>query len=76
MQIKFVNITYDEKYVYATGTDLFTGVTKKIRISRTDDDDFQCEGGYETVFYRGAVALMIDLEMKNKLPEEKCYMWE
>lgn len=65
-----------KKYVYATGTDLFTGVTKKIRISRTDDNDFQCEGGYETVFYRGAVALMGDLMDNGKLPKEKCYMWE
>lgn len=65
MQINFVDITYDDKYVYATGTDIFTGVTKKIRISRTDDEDFQCEGGYETVFYRGAAALVVDLEIKK-----------
>lgn len=76
MQINFVDITYDDKYVYATGTDLLTGVTKKIRISRTDDDDFWCEGEYETVFYRGAVALMGDLIDNHKLPKEKCYMWE
>ena len=76
MQINFVDITYDDKYVYATGTDLLTGVTKKIRISRTDDEDFWCEGGYETVFYRGAVVLMGTLMDKKKLPKEKCYMWE
>lgn len=76
MQINFVDITYDDKYVYATGTDLLTGVTKKIRISRTNDDDFWCEGNYETVFYRGAAALVVELEMKNKLPKEKSYMWE
>lgn len=76
MQINFVDITYDDKYVYATGTDLLTGVTKKIRISRTDDNDFWCEGGYETVFYRGAVVLMGTLMEKKKLPKEKSYMWE
>lgn len=76
MQIEFTNIRYDDKYIYALGEDLLTGTKKNIRISRTDGTDFWCENGYETVFYRGAAALVSKLRRKNKLSKEESFMWE
>ena len=76
MQIKFRDIHYDDKYIYAFGEDLLTGTKKNIRISRTDDKDFWCEDGYETVFFRGASALYSKLALKNKLNKEESFMWE
>ena len=76
MQIEFTNIRYDDKYIYALGEDLLTGTKKNIRISRTDDKDFWCENGYETVFFRGAVVLMYNLKTKHKLKKVESFMWE
>ena len=76
MQIKFRDIHYDDKYIYALGEDLLTRDKKHIKISRTDGTDFWCEGDYETVFYRGAAALVIKLRRKNKLSKEESFMWE
>ena len=76
MQIEFTNIRYDDKYIYALGEDLLTGTKKNIRISRTDDKDFWCENGYETVFLRGAVVLMYNLKTKHKLKKVESFMWE
>ena len=76
MQIKFEDIRYDNDYIYALGTNLFTGVKRHIKISRVNDDDFYCEGGYETVFFRGAVELLCILRDKGKLPSKKSFMWE
>ena len=76
MQIHFDSITYDDKYIYAVGTDLLENDTRKIKISRTNDKDFICEGGYKTVFFRGAVCLMGDLLDYGRLPKKKSYMWE
>ena len=76
MQIKFRDIHYDDKYIYALGEDLLTRNRKHIRISRTDGTDFWCEGDYETVFYRGAAALVSKLRSKNKLSKEESFMWE
>ena len=76
MQIKFRDIHYDDKYIYALGEDLLTRNKKHIRISRTDGTDFWCEGDYETVFYRGAAVLVSKLRRKNKLSKEESSMWE
>ena len=76
MQIKFWDIHYDDKYIYAFGEDLLTGTKKNVKISRTDDKDFWCEDEYETVFYRGASALYAKLALKNKLNKEESFMWE
>ena len=76
MQIKFRDIHYDDKYIYALGEDLLTRNKKHIRISRTDGTDFWCEGDYETVFYRGAAVLVSELRRKNKLSKEESFMWE
>lgn len=76
MQIRFDNITYDDKYIYAVGRDLLDGDVRKIRISRINDKDFTCENGYKTVFFRGALCLMGDLKDYGKLPKKKSYMWE
>ena len=76
MQIKFCDIHYDDKYIYALGEDLLTRNKKHIRISRTDGTDFWCEGDYETVFYRGAAVLVSKLRRKNKLSKEESFMWE
>ena len=76
MQIKFWDIHYDDKYIYALGEDLLTRDKKHIKISRTDGTDFWCEGDYETVFYRGAAALVSKLRRKNKLNKEESFMWE
>ena len=76
MQIKSRDIHYDDKYIYALGEDLLTRDKKHIRISRTDGTDLWCEGDYETVFYRGAAALVSKLRRKNKLSKEESFMWE
>ena len=76
MQIEFTNIRYDDKYIYALGEDLLTGTKKNIRISRTDDKDFWCEDGYETVFFRGAVVLMATLIDTGNLQSKMSFMWE
>lgn len=76
MQIKFWDIHYDDKYIYAFGEDLLTGTKKNVKISRTDDKDFWCEDGYETVFFRGAVVLMATLIDKGKLPSKMSFMLE
>ena len=76
MQIKFEDIRYDNDYIYALGTNLLTGVKRHIRISRTNDKDFYCEGGYETVFFRGAAMLVVILKRKGKLPRKESMMWE
>ena len=76
MQIKFRDIHYDDKYIYALGEDLLTRNKKHIRISRTDGTDFWCEVDYETVFYRGAAVLVSKLRRKNKLSKEESFMWE
>ena len=76
MQIKFRDIHYDDKYIYALGEDLLTRNKKHIRISRTDDKDFWCENGYETVFFRGAVELMGTLIDNGKFKKVESFMWE
>ena len=76
MQIKFWDIHYDDKYIYALGEDLLTGTKKNVKISRTDDKDFWCENGYETVFFRGAVELMGTLIDNGKFKEVESFMWE
>lgn len=76
MQILFTNIHYDDKYIYALGRNLLNNDTRKIKISRKSDQDFICENGYDTVFFRGAVCLMGDLYKTGKLPKKKTYMWE
>ena len=76
MQIKFRDIHYDDKYIYALGEDLLTGTKKNIKISRTDDKDFWCENGYETVFFRGAVELMGTLIDTGNLQSKMSFMWE
>lgn len=76
MQIEMTNIRYDDKYIYATGKDLLTGHIKNFKINRTNDKDFEYDGDYETVFFRGACYLACQLKMKKKLPKRVSCMWE
>lgn len=76
MQIEMINIRYDDKYIYATGKDLITGNKKKFKIARDDDNDFEYDGEYETVFFRGACYLACQLKRKKRLPKTVSCMWE
>jgi hypothetical protein len=77
MQVHFTDITYDAKYIYATGTNTVTGEIRKIRISR-DGEEYWCSGNvieHDRIFYAGAVELWFKLNKKSKLPKEMCCTW-
>jgi hypothetical protein len=77
MQVYFTDITYDAKYIYATGTNTVTGEVRKIRIS-TDGKEYWCSGDIierDRIFYGGAVELWLTLNKTGKLPKEKCCTW-